>query len=239
MKVVDEPVVQTVGVRSPADPDRLIARRATLAVVLAFGVRSPLRGWRSLRACSPGPRSAWTSPAVAVIACGWTSACHETLQRNCSSSASIRLTRRYKAVGGPSRKKLPTSAHAAMRYAGTSGRPAGASHRERDAKGCSTRIRRRRPRADTHEYPGPPRIAERHGLVRCRRAKSRRYGSICAVRFARRARFRRYGVVSYGLPGALTDVAGIRRARVRGLRSVTAYPHRSHSLRIRCPRSGR
>jgi hypothetical protein len=44
MKVVDEPVFQTVGVRSPADPDRLIVRRAAIAVVLAFGVRSPSRG---------------------------------------------------------------------------------------------------------------------------------------------------------------------------------------------------
>ena len=32
MKVVDEPVFLTVGVRSPADPDRLIVRRAALGV---------------------------------------------------------------------------------------------------------------------------------------------------------------------------------------------------------------
>src|SRR5258706_12749929 len=38
MKVVDQPVFQTVGVRAPADSDRLIVRRAALAVVLAFGV---------------------------------------------------------------------------------------------------------------------------------------------------------------------------------------------------------
>lgn len=44
VKVVDEPVFLTVGVRSPADPDRLVIRRAALAVVLAFGVRSPSRG---------------------------------------------------------------------------------------------------------------------------------------------------------------------------------------------------
>ncbi|HEX9519556.1 MAG TPA: hypothetical protein VF940_25670 [Streptosporangiaceae bacterium] len=38
MKVVDQPVFQTVGVRAPAESDRLIVRRAALAVVLAFGV---------------------------------------------------------------------------------------------------------------------------------------------------------------------------------------------------------
>src|SRR5258706_964872 len=57
-------------------------------------------GGRYLPACSPGPRSAWTSPAIAVIACGWTSACHARVPRDCSSSASIRWTRPSRAVRG-------------------------------------------------------------------------------------------------------------------------------------------
>jgi hypothetical protein len=43
VKITDEPVFQTAGVRSPADPQRLIVRRAGLAVVFALGVRPPQR----------------------------------------------------------------------------------------------------------------------------------------------------------------------------------------------------
>jgi hypothetical protein len=43
VKIVDEPAFLTVSVRSPSDPDRLIIRRAALAVVFALGVRPPAR----------------------------------------------------------------------------------------------------------------------------------------------------------------------------------------------------
>ena len=43
VKIVDEPAFLTVGVRSPSDPDRLIIRRAALAVVFALGVWPPAR----------------------------------------------------------------------------------------------------------------------------------------------------------------------------------------------------
>lgn len=43
VKIVDDPVFLTVGVRSPADPQQLIVRRAALAVVFALGVRPPRR----------------------------------------------------------------------------------------------------------------------------------------------------------------------------------------------------
>jgi hypothetical protein len=65
LKVVDEPAFLTVGVRSPADPGRLIIRRAALALVLAFGVRSPSRGleiltsvfsWAAVGLDQPGSR---------------------------------------------------------------------------------------------------------------------------------------------------------------------------------------
>lgn len=65
LKVVDEPVFLTVGVRQPDDPERLIIRRAALAVVLAFGVRAPSRGlqilmtvfsWAAVGLGQPGSR---------------------------------------------------------------------------------------------------------------------------------------------------------------------------------------
>jgi hypothetical protein len=43
LKVVDEPVFLTVGVRSSSDPDHLIIRRVALAVVFALRVRAPAR----------------------------------------------------------------------------------------------------------------------------------------------------------------------------------------------------
>jgi hypothetical protein len=44
VKIDEEPVFLTVGVRSSSDPDRLIVRRAAVAVVFALGVRAPGRG---------------------------------------------------------------------------------------------------------------------------------------------------------------------------------------------------
>jgi hypothetical protein len=43
VKIIDEPLFLTSGVRSPADPEILIVRRAALAVVFALRVRSPQR----------------------------------------------------------------------------------------------------------------------------------------------------------------------------------------------------
>lgn len=43
VKIVDEPVFLTARVRSSSDPDRLIVRRAVIAVVFALGVRAPER----------------------------------------------------------------------------------------------------------------------------------------------------------------------------------------------------
>jgi hypothetical protein len=43
VKIVEEPVFLTVGVRSSSAPDRLIVRRAAIAVVFALGVRAPER----------------------------------------------------------------------------------------------------------------------------------------------------------------------------------------------------
>jgi hypothetical protein len=43
VKIVEEPVFLTVGVRSSSDPDRLMIRRAAIAVVFALGVRAPGR----------------------------------------------------------------------------------------------------------------------------------------------------------------------------------------------------
>ena len=43
VKIIDEPVFLTTGVRSPTDPKTLIVRRAALAVVFALSVRSPQR----------------------------------------------------------------------------------------------------------------------------------------------------------------------------------------------------
>lgn len=41
VKIIDEPVLLTAGLRSPTDPETLIVRRAALAVVFALRVRSP------------------------------------------------------------------------------------------------------------------------------------------------------------------------------------------------------
>jgi len=41
VKITDQPVFLTAGVRSPADPERVIVRRAGLAIVFALGVRAP------------------------------------------------------------------------------------------------------------------------------------------------------------------------------------------------------
>jgi hypothetical protein len=43
VKITEEPVFLTVGVRTPADPQQLIIRRAGLAVIFALGVVSPPR----------------------------------------------------------------------------------------------------------------------------------------------------------------------------------------------------
>jgi hypothetical protein len=43
VKIIDDPVFLTTGVRSPADPETLIVRRAALAVLFALCVRSPQR----------------------------------------------------------------------------------------------------------------------------------------------------------------------------------------------------
>jgi hypothetical protein len=43
VKIIDDPVFLTVGVRSPTDPETLIVRRAALAVLFALRVRPPDR----------------------------------------------------------------------------------------------------------------------------------------------------------------------------------------------------
>lgn len=43
VKIIDEPVFLTTGIRSAADPKALIVRRAAVAVVFALGVRAPQR----------------------------------------------------------------------------------------------------------------------------------------------------------------------------------------------------
>jgi hypothetical protein len=43
VKILEEPVFLTGGVRSPSDPDQLIVRRAAIAVVFALGGRAPER----------------------------------------------------------------------------------------------------------------------------------------------------------------------------------------------------
>lgn len=43
VKIVEEPLFLTGGVRSPSDPGKMIIRRAALAVVFALGVRAPGR----------------------------------------------------------------------------------------------------------------------------------------------------------------------------------------------------
>jgi hypothetical protein len=43
VKIIDEPVFLTAGVRSPGDPETLIVLRAALAVVFALSVGSPQR----------------------------------------------------------------------------------------------------------------------------------------------------------------------------------------------------
>ena len=43
VKIVEEPVFLTTGIRSSSDPDRLTVRRAAIAVVFALGVRAPGR----------------------------------------------------------------------------------------------------------------------------------------------------------------------------------------------------
>jgi hypothetical protein len=43
VKVIDDPVFLTAGIRSPAAPKVLIVRRAALAVVFALGVHAPQR----------------------------------------------------------------------------------------------------------------------------------------------------------------------------------------------------
>jgi hypothetical protein len=43
VKIIDDAVFLTTGIRSPADPQPLIVRRAALAVVFALGVRAPQR----------------------------------------------------------------------------------------------------------------------------------------------------------------------------------------------------
>jgi hypothetical protein len=66
VKIVDEPVFLTGGVRSSSDPDHVTIRRAALAVVFALGVRAPgqspeiLTGafsWAAAGLDQPGGRS--------------------------------------------------------------------------------------------------------------------------------------------------------------------------------------
>lgn len=65
VKVVEEPVFLTVGVRSSSDPDRLIVRRAAIAVIFALGVGAPGRrldiltgafSWAAVGLDRPGSR---------------------------------------------------------------------------------------------------------------------------------------------------------------------------------------
>jgi hypothetical protein len=65
VKIVDDPVFLTVGVRSAAHPQRLAIRRAALAVVFALGVRPPQRkpviltgafSWAAVGLDQPGGR---------------------------------------------------------------------------------------------------------------------------------------------------------------------------------------
>lgn len=65
VKVVEEPVFLTAGVRSSSEPDRLIVRRAAIAVVFALGVRAPGRrldiligafSWAAVGLDQPGGR---------------------------------------------------------------------------------------------------------------------------------------------------------------------------------------
>jgi hypothetical protein len=43
VKIIDEPAFLTTAIRSPADPQTLIVRRAGMAVVFALGVSPPQR----------------------------------------------------------------------------------------------------------------------------------------------------------------------------------------------------
>jgi hypothetical protein len=65
IKIVEEPVFLTGGVRSSSDPSKMILRRAALAVIFALGVRSPDRGidiltgafsWAAVGLDQPGHR---------------------------------------------------------------------------------------------------------------------------------------------------------------------------------------
>jgi hypothetical protein len=65
VKIVEEPVFLTSGVRSPSDPGKVIVRRAALGVIFALGVRTPERGidiltgafsWAAIGLDQPGRR---------------------------------------------------------------------------------------------------------------------------------------------------------------------------------------
>jgi hypothetical protein len=65
VKIIDDPVFLTVGVRPPTDPQHLIVRRAALAVVFALGARPPQRklailtgafSWAAVGLDEPGRR---------------------------------------------------------------------------------------------------------------------------------------------------------------------------------------
>jgi hypothetical protein len=83
VKVVEEPVFLTVGVRSSSDPNRLIVRRAAIAVIFALGVRAPGRRLEILTGRSRGQPSDWTVPAVGVTAPGWIWECPASMPRSC------------------------------------------------------------------------------------------------------------------------------------------------------------
>jgi hypothetical protein len=66
VKVIDEPAFLTTGARDPGDPDRLIVRRAAIALPFALGVRAPGRrpeiltgvlSWAAAGLDAPGARS--------------------------------------------------------------------------------------------------------------------------------------------------------------------------------------
>jgi hypothetical protein len=72
VKIIDEPVFLTSGVRSPTDDEKLIVRRAALAVVFALRVRMPKGNAEILPAHSHGPLLASMIHDCGVTALGST-----------------------------------------------------------------------------------------------------------------------------------------------------------------------
>lgn len=88
VKITDEPTFLTAGVRSPADPQRLIVRRAGLAVVFALGVRAPQRKPAILTGAFTWATVGLDEPGRAGTGRGSTSILHAIRLRNCSRTGS-------------------------------------------------------------------------------------------------------------------------------------------------------